>query len=402
MNILFLFIGSFDSIYQHEIYPDLVRKCVSEGHHAFVVCSNERKTRKPTELIQQGNASILRVKIGNITKCNIIEKGISTILIENQYKQAIKKYFSDVRFDMVAYATPPITLESVVRFIKERDGAISYLMLKDIFPQNAVDLSMLTKSGIKGILYKYFKFKEKKLYQVSDHIGCMSPANCRYLLSHHPEIVPEKVELCPNCFEIHEQDISKKDVIRIREKYGIPGDRIVLAYGGNLGRPQGIPFLIECLKRQRDNPRVFFLIVGGGTEYESIQNAITTEKLENVLLINNLPTEEYEDIIAACDVGLIYLDYRFTIPNFPSRILSYMQAKLPVIACTDIHTDVKEVILEHHFGWWCESRDGEAFDSIIEEVLCSNLKQMGRNAFETLKDKYSISVAYQSLMKHKR
>lgn len=400
MNILFLFIGAFKSIEQHEIYPDLVRKVASEGHHAYVLCSNERRTGRPTELVQQNNVSIVRVRIGNITKCNLLEKGISTLLIERQYKQAIKKYFGDVKFDMVAYATPPITLEPVVRFIKKRDGATSYLMLKDIFPQNAVDISLLSTSGIKGLLHRFFRFKEKRLYQVSDHIGCMSPANCEYLLTHNPEIAPEKIELCPNCFEIREKILSSDEIISIRDKYGIPRDSIVLVYGGNLGKPQGIPFLIECMKRQKHNTKVFFLIVGGGTEEKTIQDAIVSEKLVNALHISVLPTEEFECVIAACDIGLIYLDHRFTIPNFPSRILSYMQAKLPVIACTDVNTDVKELVLGRDFGWWCESCDGEAFDRIIAEALSSDLKQKGRNAFATLREKYSISVAYQALIKH--
>ena len=400
MNILFLFIGAFKSIEQHEIYPDLVRKVASEGHHAYVLCSNERRTGRPTELVQQNNVSIVRVRIGNITKCNLLEKGISTLLIERQYKQAIKKYFGDVKFDMVTYATPPITLEPVVRFIKKRDGATSYLMLKDIFPQNAVDISLLSTSGIKGLLHRFFRFKEKRLYQVSDHIGCMSPANCEYLLTHNPEIAPEKIELCPNCFEIREKILSSDEIISIRDKYGIPRDSIVLVYGGNLGKPQGIPFLIECMTRQKHNTKVFFLIVGGGTEEKTIQDAIVSEKLVNALHISVLPTEEFECVIAACDIGLIYLDHRFTIPNFPSRILSYMQAKLPVIACTDVNTDVKELVLGRDFGWWCESCDGEAFDRIIAEALSSDLKQKGRNAFATLREKYSISVAYQALIKH--
>ena len=400
MNILFLFIGAFKSIEQHEIYPDLVRKVASEGHHAYVLCSNERRTGRPTELVQQNNVSIVRVRIGNITKCNLLEKGISTLLIERQYKQAIKKYFGDVKFDMVTYATPPITLEPVVRFIKKRDGATSYLMLKDIFPQNAVDISLLSTSGIKGLLHRFFRFKEKRLYQVSDHIGCMSPANCEYLLTHNPEIAPEKIELCPNCFEIREKILSSDEIISIRDKYGIPRDSIVLVYGGNLGKPQGIPFLIECMKRQKHNTKVFFLIVGGGTEEKTIQDAIVSEKLVNALHISVLPTEEFECVIAACDIGLIYLDHRFTIPNFPSRILSYMQAKLPVIACTDVNTDVKELVLGRDFGWWCESCDGEAFDRIIAEALSSDLKQKGRNAFATLREKYTISVAYQALIKH--
>jgi aspartate 1-decarboxylase len=54
-------------------------------------------------------------------------------------------------------------------------------MLKDIFPQNAVDLGMIKTTGIKSLLYKYFRRKEKGLYFISDRIGCMSQANVDYV-----------------------------------------------------------------------------------------------------------------------------------------------------------------------------------------------------------------------------
>ena len=56
--------------------------------------------------------------------------------------------------------------------------------------------------------------------------------------------------------------------------------------------------------------------------------------------MRSLPKADYETIVASCDVGMIFLDHRFTIPNFPSRMLSYMKAKIPILAVTDPNTDV--------------------------------------------------------------
>ena len=58
----------------------------------------------------------------------------------------------------------------------------------------------------------------------------------------------------------------------------------------------------------------------------------------------------------SCDVGLIFLDKRFTIPNFPSRLLSYMQASMPVLAATDVNTDIGKVIEEGESDIGCEKR----------------------------------------------
>ena len=398
MNVLFLSIGRFDSINQHAIYPDLLREFKNQGHNVYVVSRRERRTGLPTELIEEDGAKLLKVRVGNITKTNIIEKGISTVLIESQYKSAIKKYFSNVKFDMVMYSTPPITFASVVKYIKKRDNAKSYLLLKDIFPQNAVDMGMMSKSGWKSIIYKYFRRKEKMLYALSDKIGCMSQANVDYVLKHNPEIAEDRVEVCPNCVEVMDMSISQEKREELRKKYNIPLNKKVFVYGGSLGKPQGIPFVVDCLRAQKDNAEAFFLIVGSGTHYKLIEQFVNEEKPENVLLMESLPKDEYDAMVACCDVGLIFLDHRFTIPNFPSRLLAYMQAGLPVLACTDPNTDIGKVVTDGGFGWWCESNSVDDFSACVEKALNADFTEMTEKEKKYLAEHYSVERVYKDIV----
>ena len=135
MKVLFLTIGRFEGIEAHSIYPDLLREFRNNGHEVYIVAAQEKRYGLPTACVEENGVTILRVCIGNITKCGMIEKGISTLQIEKQYKTAIKHFFKDTKFDLVMYSTPPITLCGVVEFIKKRDHAKSYLLLKDIFPR---------------------------------------------------------------------------------------------------------------------------------------------------------------------------------------------------------------------------------------------------------------------------
>ena len=401
MNVLFLTIGRFESIEQHAIYPDLLREFRNNGHKVFTVSSYERRLNKHTEIIREKGHIGLHVQIGNITKCSMIEKGLSTVLIEYQYKNAIEKHFSKVKFDLVLYSTPPITLVGVVSFIKKRDNAKSYLLLKDIFPQNAVDLGIMKKEGIKGFLYKYFRKKEKKLYAVSDRIGCMSQANVDYVIKHNPEINPIKVEICPNSIEVIDKSVDAETRVAIRKKYKIPLDKIVFVYGGNLGKPQGIPFLIKCLHKCKNIKDAYFLIVGDGTEYTLLEKYVNKYHQNNLKLMKRLPKDDYDTMVAACDVGMIFLDHRFTIPNFPSRLLAYMQAKLPVIAVTDTNTDIGDVIVDGEFGWWCEANNSPAMVSQIKKIIDKKiiLEQIGENGWEYLLNNYSVCINYEIITK---
>ena len=400
MNVLFLTLLSFESLQERNIYTDLLREFVKNGHEVFVISPSERRENKPTHLVKEDHASILRLQIGNTQKTNIIEKGISTLFIEPQFKAGIKKYFSNVKFDLVLYSTPPITLVSAVEYVKKRDGAKTYLLLKDIFPQNAVDIGIMSKSGLKGVLYKHFRKQEKKLYRISDWIGCMSQANVDYVLKHNPEVDPKIIEVCPNSIDVIDKSVDGETRKQIREKYGIPLDKKVFVYGGNLGKPQGVPFLIECLRKCQDFEDAFFLIVGDGTEYGVLENYIEAEKPANVKLMKRLPKEDYDTMVGACDVGLIFLDHRFTIPNFPSRLLAYMQAKLPVLAATDPNTDIGKAIVDGGFGWWCESDDSNKFVNNIEKILTVDFAKIRDKEYQCLIDYYSADNNYKTIMRH--
>lgn len=400
MRVIFLSIGDVSSLHmsEHGVYTDLMRMLKSCGHEVYVVCCRERRYRKGTALSSEAGIHVLRVRTGNITKTNLVEKGISTVSLDAQFREAITEHFKEIKFDLVLYSTPPITLTGVISWLKKKDGSKTYLMLKDIFPQNAVDLGMMSTTGVKGFLYRYFRNKEKKLYAISDRIGCMSQANVNYVLQNNPEVSKEKVEICPNCIEVQDMTLSFEERIAMRQKYGIPTDKKVFVYGGNLGRPQDIPFIIECLKLQKQNQGAFFLIVGDGTEFGKLESYFYEAKPRNMKLMQRLPKDDYEKMIHACDVGMIFLNYRFTIPNFPSRLLSYMQASLPVLACTDLNTDIGKVITDGGFGWWCESSNPDYFSKTVNKALGEICAEMSENAKTYLHENYSVDGAYRLIM----
>lgn len=420
MNVLFLTLVEFESLQARNIYTDLLREFVKNGHKVYAISPVEKRRNIETHMVNEDHARILRLQIGNTQKTNVIEKGISTLCLEPQFKAGIKKYFSDVRFDLVLYSTPPITLLSAIEYVKKRDGARTYLLLKDIFPQNAVDIGLMSTKGLKGLLYKYFRNQEKKLYAVSDRIGCMSPANVEYILDHNPEVKKRDgksqieigkgiVEVSPNSVEVVDKSVDENIRIEIREKYDIPLDKKVFVYGGNLGKPQGIPFLIECMNKCTDIEDVYFLIVGDGTEYGVLEEYVKSSHQRNLKLMKRLPKEDYDTMVAACDVGMIFLDHRFAIPNFPSRLLSYMAAKLPVLAATDPNTDIGNIItgvdkkgvkFQDAFGWWCQSNSSQKFVDMVKKISVDNeCREMGDKAFAFLSSYYDVSLTYAAISK---
>lgn len=401
MNILFLTLLDFSTIDESGIYTDLMREFVKNDHMVYIISPTEKRKQQSTRLIDNGTNKILKLQIGNTQKTNVMEKGISTLTLESKFLKGIQDYFSDVTFDLILYSTPPITLQKAVEYVKKRDNAKTYLLLKDIFPQNAVDLGMFKKTGIRGLIYKYFRQKERKLYDLSDYIGCMSQANIDFLLQHNPNISADIVEVCPNSIDPLVIEKDEREIAEVKEKYNIPLNKTVFIYGGNLGKPQGIDFLIACLRANKTNEHIHFVIAGSGTEFYKLKAYFDKEKPAHAQLFSQLPKHDYEILANSCDVGLIFLDQRFTIPNFPSRLLSYMQASMPVLAATDSNTDIGQVIEQGSFGYWCESNNVDEFNRNVERLCNANIrKQLGVKARKYLEDNYTAKHSYEIIMGH--
>lgn len=390
MNILFLSLSRFEDIKARGIYSDLMREFINRGNSVYIASPTERRFGKSTHIVKTDHCQILKIKTLNIQKTNVIEKGIGTLLLEYQFSRAIDKYWRSVKFDLVLYATPPITFNKVIERIKKRCGCRSYLMLKDIFPQNAVDLGMI-KEG--SFIHKILRKKEQRLYKISDHIGCMSPANCEYLVEHNPSVNPTKVELCPNAIiPVEFPEISEKNRIELLKKLGVPTEKTLFIYGGNLGKPQGVDFLLKVISANENNENSYMIVVGSGTEYPKISNWFEENMPKNAKLLYSLTREEYDKLVRMCHVGLIFLDPRFTIPNFPSRLLSYLENRMPVLLATDINTDMGKIAEMEGFGLWCKSGDTDTFIKNMSKLSSNQIlvKKMGEVGEKYLLSNYTV------------
>ena len=236
-----------------------------------------------------------------------------------------------------------------------------------------------------------FRSKEEKLYELSDFIGCMSPANCEYVLEHNPAVDAAKVEICPNSVELQEKLRGDKERSKLLKELNIPSSKRIFIYGGNLGKPQGIDFLLKVIEKNEKRNDSYFVIIGSGTEYIRVRLWFDTRLPQNACLLDALPKAKYDELVSLCDVGLIFLDKRFTIPNFPSRLLSYLENKMPVLMATDVNTDIGRIAKENGFGLCTESGNIDTFMELVEFMAEDEkrMKEMGEKGYRFLCNNYT-------------
>ncbi len=390
MNVLYV-----STVFPREgtstIYTDLAEALVEHGHEVAVVTNEERRSHMPTSMTEERGCKVLRVKTGNMYDVGRVEKGISIITMAWLMKRAMKKHLMDFTTDIILFEAPPVTMESVVSFAKRKFGSKSFLMMKDIFPQNAIDIGIIKKNSL---VYRYFRHKEKRLYRTADMIGCMSEGNIKYL-NEVSGIKLEKLSVFPNTKKIRQISVDRNEV---RKKYKLPLDKVIFVFGGNMGRPQGLDFLVDAIIKSQDVKDAFFLLVGRGTEHKRTQALL--KGIHNNIVLENLPRDEYEQLVCCCDVGIISLDHRFTVPNYPSRILAYMECSMPVLGATDKNTDFRKLLeSEAQCGIWCDSACTDDFVTSVKKMVASPdmRMEMGRKGRTYLEDHLSVEYSVKLL-----
>ncbi len=385
MRILFLFqIFDFN---KSTIYLDLVRECRDRGHAVSLIAGTSDMSL-PTGVIDVEGIRTVYMKLPDQFGAGTVKKALIQMSIPGRIKSILKDGFNKETFDIIAYPTPPITLAPVLKYCgKHYKSAIRYLMLKDIFPQNAVDLKMFSYSSP---IYKYYRRLEKQLYEYSDRIGCMSEANIEYLKIHNPELPNKKIEYFPNTAAVHELSATNDSA---------SSDGLSIVFGGNMGRPQDIDGLIASVRACRKCPDlndVSFYFIGDGSESRKIEDFIKNENPANFIYKHQMPRDEYEQLVNNADAGLISLSADFTIPNFPSRMLPYMQKAKPMLAVVDEATDIDICITEEaRCGYAVNSGDPEAFISGIRWLRSNKdrLPELGMNGRRYFERYFNVGVS---------
>ena len=381
------------------IYTDLADALNKNNHIVKVVVAEEKKNIDKTTLFEENGIPVLRIKTGNLYEIGFVEKALTFLTISRDLKKGINKFFSHEEFDLILFQSPPLTLYKVVKWAMKKYKANSYLMMKDIFPQNGVDIGLYTK---KHPVYLYFKMGERKLYEISSKIGCMSDGNMKYLIEHNPNINPNKFEIFRNTVKITDDKLSEKERNLIRKKYGITKDDVVAIFGGNFGKPQGLDFLLDVLKKYKNRGNVKFVLIGRGTEKNRIFAKVKEEEYNNVLTFDFIPMREYEKLTRACDIGLIFLDRRFTIPNFPSKTLSYLECSLPIMAAIDKCTDYSKMLTDENCGFWVENGDIKNYVKYFDKLLNDRELRikMGKNGRKYFEEECDVEKSVKIIEKY--
>lgn len=244
------------------------------------------------------------------------------------------------KWDGIVWYSPTIFLGPIVRAVKRRCGCRGYLILRDLFPDWAVDAGVLRK----GLAYRLLKRVERRQYAAADVIGVQSAANIARVAADSPP--GARIETLHNWLAKPAVRPTAVDVAA-----GPLAGRTIFAYTGNMGAAQGMDCLLDLARRLCARRDAGFLFVGRGSDVARLRATARAEALDNVQFVDEIDAEEIPGVLAQCHVGLIALDPRHTTHNVPGKLLTYLHAGLPVLARINPGNDLEALIRDEGIGF---------------------------------------------------
>lgn len=338
---------------------DLSREFARQGHDLTVLLpSAEQQERWSLENVE--GAKVLRLKAPRTKDIGYVRRTLGELVMPFAMLHNLRKSpLANERWDGVVWYAPSIFHGPLASAIKKSTACKGYLVIRDIFPEWAVDMGLMGR----GLPYRFFDAVARYQYSVADVIGVQTPGNQGYF-DRWIEQPGRKLEVLQNWL-----DKPAQIPCSIRVNQTPLAGRKVFVYAGNMGVAQGMDILLDLAERLRSRSDVGFLFVGRGSDAVRLRNAAQARQLDNVIFFDEIHPDEIPDLYAQCSAGIVALDPRHKSNNIPGKFLTYMQSGLPVLANVNAGNDLASLIRHEQVGKVCESNQAEELHGLVMNLL---------------------------------
>lgn len=338
---------------------DLTREFARQGHSLCVLLPSADQ-QEPWKLEEFEGVQVLRLKAPRTKGIRYVQRTLAELVMPFAMLQNLRKSpMAKELWDGVVWYAPSIFHGPLVSALKKSSNARSYLIIRDIFPEWAVDIGLIRR----GLSYFFFDAVARYQYSVADVIGVQAPGNLRYFDS-WLELPGRQLEVLQNWLAV-----SAKVPSSIRLDVTPLAGRKVFVYAGNMGVAQGLDIFLDLAERLRCRTDIGFLFVGRGSDVARLKVAAQLRQLDNVVFLDEIDPDEIFDLYAQCAAGIVALDPRHKSHNIPGKFLTYMQSGLPVLANINAGNDLAKMIQDECVGQVCETNQVDELLLLTKKLL---------------------------------
>ena len=157
---------------------------INELASEFILRGNDVTVLTPSHLIKQqfkisiiNKIKIVEFRSGKLKNVSKFKRAINELLLSFKSIFFLKNWFKKNKHDYIVYYSPSIFFGPLIKYLKNLWDVKSYLILRDVFPQWAIDSEIIKE---KSLITYFFIFFEKINYSSANYIGMMSPENVKW------------------------------------------------------------------------------------------------------------------------------------------------------------------------------------------------------------------------------
>lgn len=361
---------------------DLSREFERQGHQLTVLIPATDQA-EPWKVERDGNIDVIRLKSPKTKDVSYVRRTLSEFMMPFVMGRNFRKSpLGSRKFDGVIWYSPSIFLGPLVKRLRADSNCPSYLIIRDIFPEWAVDMGLMGR----GLPYRMLKAVADFQYSVADTIGVQTPGNLA-LLHSTSSAMSGRIEV------LHNWLTSNPDTGCSIQIDATPlAGRKIFVYAGNMGIAQGMPILLDLAAELEERKDIGFVFVGRGSDADRLRASAKARQLDNVLFFDEIDPDEIAGLYAQCHVGLVALDPRHQTHNIPGKFLSYLQSGLPVLATVNAGNDLIDVIVDNRVGFVSTDNSatilaglarGLADESVGNPTVAARSKKLARTMFSS-------------------
>ncbi|MGX7893854.1 glycosyltransferase family 4 protein [Tsuneonella sp. HG222] len=305
------------------------------------------------------------------------------VLTSRHATAELRRHFDLSKFDAVVAWTPALTVRGPLLAAIRAGVRARILFVFDFFPIHHMEIGMVPR----GPVFEIAKRLEEQLMRRFTSIVCNLPGNIGYLKRNYRLRPGQDVVSTPLWSEIGPP--PQADRAATRARLGLPAGRPLALFGGQIVEGRGIEQMLEAAaEAERAGSDLGFLFMGSGRLASLVEGEAA--KRSNVFYLPGVPREQYLEVVAACDVGLVATVPGVSSFSFPTKTIDYLRAGLPVVAAVEPGSDYLHILTNFDVGEGVEFGDSAGFFRAAERLASKRGPELSARAARCLDEVFHV------------
>jgi colanic acid biosynthesis glycosyl transferase WcaI len=365
-----------------QILSDLAFDLAGAGRDVRLVTSRQIYDDPKAALPQRetiNGADVHRVASTGFGRAALIGRAIDYVSFYRSVRRCLDELVRPG--DIVIAKTDPPLMSVVARPVARRSGARLVNWLQDIYPETAIELGVPFMRGPVAASLAALRNATLREAAATVVVGDLMGSKVEGLGA-----PAERIHVIPNwCNDEDIRRVAPADN-PLRQQWHL-ADKFVLGYSGNLGRAHEFETVLAVAERLRDEPRIAFLMIGGGKRFDELSAAVQARGLADAFRF--LPYQARTLLsysLGAADAHWVSLDPRLEGLMVPSKFYGIAAAGKPILVIGDPNGELGRLVQLNACGFAIAPGDCDALTAALRQLLNApqTVLEMGARARQML------------------